>query len=66
MPLEGTEWRLVRVGAITERRSCGGAGAVDDELRVALEQARRWRVLGSILELQDPSGRTVARFEADR
>jgi copper homeostasis protein (lipoprotein) len=109
VPLEGTDWKLVRVGtravsgkaalaldpaelsyvgsggcnqiagsyqrnggqiafvgAIAERRTCQAGTDVDDELRMALTQVRRWRVLGSILELQDMGGKALARFEADR
>jgi hypothetical protein len=39
---------------------------IDEAFKTALTQVRRWRVLGSLLELQDMSGRTLARFEAER
>lgn len=109
MPLEGTDWKLVRVGnaapggkasltldpagqvyaasggcnqlagsyqrnggqisfvgAINERRTCESAMEADQAFKSALAQARRWRVLGSIMELSDMSGKMLARFEAER
>jgi copper homeostasis protein (lipoprotein) len=114
-PLEGTEWRLVRVGgtavapgaaakvktapsitlepsslqfngtggcnrlvggyernggklsfnqAVQTRLACQGGMEIDTAFAQMLPQVRRWRVLGRILELQDESGKSLARFEA--
>lgn len=113
-PLEGTEWRLIRVGttavsqaavkavsqpsitlepsslqfngtggcnrlvgdyernggklsfnqAVQTRVACQGAMEIDTAFAQMLPQVRRWRVLGRILELQDESGKSLARFEA--
>ncbi|MEZ5319429.1 MAG: META domain-containing protein [Vicinamibacterales bacterium] len=58
--------RIAFTGAIRERSSCPSGMEVDEAFRTALTQVARWRVLGSILELQDLGGATLARFEAER
>jgi heat shock protein HslJ len=44
--------------------ACLDAGDTERAFREALSTARRWRIIGDLLELYDASGRRLVRFQA--